>query len=146
MFMTLSERFLRGKKMFKISYKDLRGQNFRSALSKLTTCTKLDFKTAYRIAQTAKHLEEAFKKSQKEWVELADPILQRDEKGGFRVDETGFHFKEGIDSSEADKKVKDYLEKEVIIERWKMTAEGLHPAGLSPADYVALAPMLEETP
>lgn len=132
--------------MFKISYKELRSTNFKIALSKLATSTELDFKTAYHLARTTKDLERALQKSQKEWLELAVPLLEKDEKGNFKLDETGFHFKEGVDKDDADKRVGAYLDKEVIVERFKITPEKLHPAKLSPSDYAALAPMLEEAP
>lgn len=132
--------------MFKISYKELRSTNFRTALSKLATCTDLDFKTSYHIARTTKELERAYAKSQKEWVDTAEPILEKDEKGLFKVDDEGFHFKPEVDKTEADKRVGAYLDKEVLVERHKINPEKIHVAKLSPADYAALAPMLEDTP
>jgi len=130
--------------MFKITYKELRSPSFMQAMSKVASCTDYDYKTAYNIMRLAKMLEKNITESQKEWILLANGLIKKDEKGNFKLTEKGFDYLDDINIDEAKKKIEDYLEKTLIIERHKVDPEKLHVAKLSPADYAALSPILKE--
>lgn len=135
---------LRGKSMFKITYKELRSQSFINAMSKVANCTEYDHKTAYNIMRLSKTLEKNLTDSQKEWILLANGLIKKDEKGNFKLTEKGFEFLDDVSPEEAQKKIEEYLEKALIIERHKIDPEKIHVAKLSPADYAALSPILKE--
>lgn len=130
--------------MFKITYKELRSQSFINAMSKVANCTEYDHKTAYNIMRLSKMLEKSITESQKEWILLANGLIKKDEKGNFKITEKGFDFLDDINADEAKKKIEEYMDKALIIERHKIDPEKIHVAKLSPADYAALSPVLKE--
>ncbi len=132
--------------MFKIAYRELRSQQFGTAMYKLGTCTEFkNPKVTYNIARTMKILSKELSESQKQWSEIASPLFVTGEDGNFKINETKSFFvcKEGVDENEATKKVDTFLNKEVLVERFKMKLEDLQAAKLSPSDVAALEPLLE---
>lgn len=132
--------------MFKLSYQELRDQNFLAAMGKIVGCSEYkDIKVSYNIGRMKTVIDQKLKKSQEEWLELANPAVEKDERGNFKVDrEKGtLLFKEGIDAEEMQKKIEEFTKREVIIERFKLKLDDLAPAKLSPADLSVLEPMIQ---
>jgi len=130
--------------MFKISYIDLRSDKFRTAVSRLATCNGFkDIKITMQIGKLAKDVDAHLQRTQKEWLELADPLLERDEKGNFIIDPVaGFTFKDGIEKAQAQKAIEEFTKRETTIEQPKLTLQDVAAAGLSPMELVALEPVL----
>jgi hypothetical protein len=129
--------------MFKISYKDLRSDGFRNAMTKLATCGEYkDFKLTYNLKIMAKEIEKALIQSQKEWLDIASGLIAKGEDGRFKIEKNDFVWKEGIDKDFAVKVVEDFGAKEVEIDRFKLDPETLMAAKLSPADLSHLEPLL----
>lgn len=131
--------------MFKLSYKTLRDNEFLSAMSKLTNCsTYKNVKVSYNIMRMGKVLEQKLRDSQKEWIDLADPLVKRDDRGNFASDGKQFLWKEGVDPADAEKKILDFLAKEIIVERTKLSLDDIEPAKLSPAELGAVEALVTE--
>lgn len=130
--------------MFKVNYLDLRSNTFRVAVGKLANCQQYkDVKLGFRIGKLAKSIDAELQKSQKEWLELATPLVAKNEKGDFIVDAVkGFTFIDGIEAAQAQKALEDFTKKETIIECQKLTLKDVEPAGLSPVELMALEPLL----
>jgi hypothetical protein len=131
--------------MFKITYKELRSPQFSQSLSKLAQCTELKPKTAYHIAKTATVLGRELSSSQKKWVAISKPLFKLNEAGTFIPNTTNEFFvtNEGVSEDDAKAKVEEFLNHEVLVERFKLKIDDLAPAKLSPQDLIALEPMLE---
>lgn len=131
--------------MFKLPYKTLRDNEFLSAMQKLTTCAAYkNVKVSYNIMRMGKALELKLRDSQKEWIELADPLVKRDERGNFASDGKAFLWKEGVDPVDAEKKILAFLDKEVIVDRLKLSLDDIEPAKLSPAELGAVEALVTE--
>lgn len=133
------------RRVFKISYKDLRTDTFRQAIGKLAMCDQYkDAKVAYRIGKLVKDVEKNLKRSQKEWLDLADPLLVRDEAGNFKIDaKEGFSYKDGVDKAKAEKDIEFFTEKEAVIDHPRLKLDDVSVAKLSPLELVALADVLD---
>lgn len=140
--------YLKGRDMFKISYRDLRSEHSLNALQKLTQCPHLPHKVAYNVMRMSKVLDQELRKSQEEWVKLAEKIIvqEKGENGVIRFKFEGGNpvFVEGIDPEDGKRQIKEYNDKEVIIERHKINVEDLANAKLSPAEMLALEWMITE--
>lgn len=133
--------------MFKLSYKELRDNDFLSAMGKLTNCSEYkNVKVSYNIMRMGKVLEQKLKESQKEWIALADPLVKRDDKGNFASDGVKFLWKDGVDPAEAEKKIVSFLEKEIIVERHKLALDDIAAAKLSPAELGCIEALLADAP
>lgn len=131
--------------MFKLSYKELRDNAFISAMAKLTNCSEYkDIKTSYNVMRMGKTLEEKLKESQKEWIEMADKLIKRDDKGNFAHTNNDFVWKHGVSADEGHKTIEDFLKKEIIIDRYKLKLEDMAPAKLSPNELAAIEPVFTE--
>lgn len=131
--------------MFKLSYKTLRDNDFLSAMQKLTQCsTYKNVKVSYNVMRMGKVLDQKLRDSQKEWIELADPLVKRDERGNFASDGRAFLWKEGVDPAAAEKSILAFLEKEVIVDRTKLSLDDIEPARLSPAELGAVEALVTE--
>jgi hypothetical protein len=129
--------------MFKLSYMDLRSDSFRKAVNKLANCNQFkDVKVSFQIGRLAKEVDTKLVASQKEWLELADPLLQRNDKGDFALDVNGFTFKDGIEKDMAEKAIEEFTKKEILFDHPRLTLKDLAPASLSPVELVALEPLL----
>lgn len=131
--------------MFKLSYKTLRDNEFLSAMQKLSSCaTYKNVKVSYNIMRMSKVLEQKLRDSQKEWIALADPLVKRDDRGNFASDGKAFLWKEGVDPAVAEKTILDFLDKEVIVERTKLSLDDIEPAKLSPSELGAIEALVTE--
>lgn len=131
--------------MFKISFKELRDNDFLSAMAKLTQCSEYkDVKVSYNIMRLGKALESKLKDTQKEWVALGDTLIQRDAKGNFASKDGDFLWKDGVDVVEAHKKVEEFLNKEVVVERFKLKLDDIAPAKLTPSQLGAIEQLVAE--
>ena len=134
------------RRVFKITYKDLRTDTFRQAVGKLAMCPEYkDVKVAYRIGRLVQDVEKALKKSQREWLELADPLLEKDDKGNFKLDpKEGFTFKDGVDKAKAEESIEVFTEKEAVLDHPRIKLADVAPAKLNPFELVALADVLQD--
>lgn len=129
--------------MFKVQYRELRSMSFLSAMNKLTQCEDFgDVKTAYNIMRVSKALEKHLKKSQNEWIDLANKFIKRSPDNKFMLKDDTFDWLDGVDKDVAEKSVEDFLAKEVIVEWKKLDLKEVAPAKLSPAELGALEPVL----
>lgn len=138
-------RYWKERNMFKITYKELRSPQFSQSLTKLASCTELAPKVAYNIARTAAVLGRELTTSQKKWIAASKPLFKLDDAGSFMPNATKefFVLNEGVDEGDAKEKVEEFLNHEVLVERFKLKVEDLAPAKLSPQDLIALEPLLE---
>ena len=139
--------FRKGKSMFKVTYKQLRSDALKSALVKIATSS--DYKNINclkKVAALVKAVEEKLHTSQKDWVALADTLIQKDaEKGNYKfTEQKGPVWLEGVEAEKADKQIEDFLAKEVIIEAPKISITDIASVVLSPADIVNLSPVLAD--
>lgn len=134
----------RKKTMFKVSYRELRSDTFRQAIGKLATCQ--EFKSpqiSMKVGRVVRDVEKELKKSQKAWIDLADPLVARDDKGNFKLsDIEGFTFKEGVNADDARKKIESFVEVEALFDHPKFKLDDLGPAKLSPIELLQIEPML----
>lgn len=131
--------------MFKLTYKELRDPQFRNAMLKLSNCSEYkDHKVAHNIMRMAKVLERELKRTQDDWIVLAEKYIQRTENGAFKMNETktDFAWAEGVDKTTAEAAIEEFGKKEVVVERFKLKLDDIAPAKLSPADLAALEPLV----
>lgn len=135
---------MRRKFMFKMTYKELRSENFKQSMSKLASCPSFKLKVGYNIMRTAKAMEKHLEVSQKEWIEMLNKWVGKDEKGNFKLnaDKTDFEWNLGLDTADIKKQLEEWGKKEVLIERAKFSLEDFQPANLTPADLANLEPLL----
>jgi hypothetical protein len=96
-----------------------------------------------QIGKLAKDVDTHLQRTQTEWLDLADPMLERDEKGNFIIDPVaGFTFKDGIEKAQAQRAIEEFTKRETTIEQPKLTLQDVAAAGLSPMELVALEPVL----
>lgn len=131
--------------MFKISYREIRSDGFKNAMSKVVGCSEFDAKTAYRIMRTTKELEKTLVESQKEWLKLASALIKKTPENRFEVKDGDFVWQDGVDPEAAKAQIEAFGAKEAIIERWKIPVDKLEKAKLTPADLAALEFMVEDS-
>lgn len=123
--------------MIEMNLQQLRAPIFSQAYMKLMNTTGLDPKAAYHIARLGKCLEdelktaqESFDKLLKEWAEFKN--------------ENGQTFWKVPDDkipawTEANQK---FHESTILINKWKMKLSDIQQAKLTPAEYLALEPVM----
>lgn len=94
----------------------------------------------------SKVLDQELRKSQEDWVKFADKYIKQEAT----PTGTRYQFKDGapewldtVNPEEAAAALKEYEDKQVIIERHKLKMDDIAPAKLSPAELYALDKMLE---
>lgn len=133
--------------MFKLSYKEIRSQSFMTTMQKIARCQDYrNMKVTMRVANLLKKVEDQLNKSQGEWVKLADTLIQKNEDKSYKQNAGGFVWLDGVDPEEAEKKVVEFMDKEVIVECKKLTPFDLEPVKLSPADVSNLVNLLDMPP
>lgn len=134
--------------MIKLTYKQLNDFNLTNALRKLASHQGFPIKTAYRIGRLQDKIQKEVKNAQTFYSDkIMKEYFQLDEKGNVQMDpgadEAGKPLiQEGKD--EAFKKAyKEFLDLEVVIDRWKIPVTEIEKASLSGTEIVALEPILE---
>lgn len=97
------------------------------------------------MGRTTKMIGDAFWASQKEFSKIATPFFETDDTGFVKKDDAGKHvLKEGVSEEQVKEAMEKFLSTTVEIDRWKLKLEDLEPAKLSPVDFIALEPILED--
>jgi len=132
--------------MIKIVKKDLLSNDFKAAMTKVATCSKLNTQTTYRVMRTTKLLEAALKKTQKEFSEIVKSVAETDIKGNplLNEDKTDYVFKSGVEKEDAVKKLEDFVSGTIEIDRERFELDDLSPAGLTAVDLAMLEPLYNQ--
>lgn len=126
-----------------VQYSTLRSDDFRHVLSKLTHCQTLDQKVTYNIMRLAKTLEQSLTATQKEWVVLLEKLVEKDgNQWKLNEDKTDFVYLEGVDADHARSLIKEFGDKQISIDRFKLNAADLSKAYLSAAELAVLEPLV----
>ena len=95
----------------------------------------------------AKALESVVIETQKDWVDIAEELIERDEKGNFRTNEEGNDFKWliGVSPEQGQKIVADFARSEVHVPASKLNPSDLSGVRISAEELAYLSPLVEAT-
>lgn len=131
-----------------IKHKNLRDTNFNSGLAKLSRFTGFAPKQLYNVSRIVEKVRVADKESERGWVKLIEPFLQKDEAGkvipemneGKPIPNS---FAISDDKKEAfTKAIDDFNEASVTIKRYKIPLDDLQGVGLNAQELLALEPLI----
>ena len=124
----------------------LRSDVFRGAFFKVVAAD-MDVESATRVLDLAKALESVVIETQKDWVDIAEELIERDEKGNFRTNEEGNDFKWliGVSPEQGQKIVADFARSEVQVPASKLSPSDLSGVRISAEELAYLSPLVEAT-
>lgn len=94
--------------MIKVNNIVLFSNEFRDAMVKLLNSNKLRIDQAKRVQGIAAELDKMLRQARKEWVALADELIEVDEKGNYSQKDGDFVWKDPSKAEENKKRVNDF--------------------------------------
>jgi len=118
---------------------ELRNPLLHQAFQRLNQSRTLDFKATIKVAALTKAMKGRLKQTDDEFQSLVNPLsdLKEDGEGNIQFRVKNEH------KAEWDKVFKRFQAKIINIEARKLTMDDIQPAGLSPAEVVALEPFMD---
>jgi hypothetical protein len=129
--------------MIELSYKELSATPFIQAMNKINQCTDFKMKVGYKVMMLSKDLQKFFEKAKSEYAAMMEAIAEK-ENGLFKThpETKEYIWKDGVDKEDAEKKIEEFQNQKVTVDKPKFNIEDLAPAKLSPADMNSLEPLL----
>ena len=130
--------------MIQIEYAALRSDAFKKSFTKVVTSDCLGIEVSSKVLKLAKALEAAISETQKEWISVAEEIIERSPEGSFKVNDEGTDFKWliGVSPDQGQKIVSDFAKSKIDVAADCLSLDELTGAKLSAEDLGALEPVI----
>lgn len=133
-----------GENVIKLSWSQANKREFVGTMVQLHNTPKLEVKTAYRISRIFEGCRTAMDKALVMEKELRLKYAKKSEAGELLKDEQGDVIVDEAHKEAFDKEMKDVLDGNFIeLKVHKLAVSELTPAGLSPAQILAVEPLLD---
>lgn len=121
--------------MIELTLAQLRDQQFISAIEKVMNSTQMPFKSSYHFSRIGQKIRSEARDAHDQFVKLVRKYGEVDDKtGSFKIKEENV--------ANWDRELKELNEIKVSIDKNKMAMSELSKVTLSPADILALEPIL----
>lgn len=124
--------------MIKVNNIVLFSNEFRDAMVKMLNSSKLRIDQAKRVQGIAVELDKMLRQARKDWVALADELIEVDEKGNYSQKDGGFVWKDTSKSEENKKRVNDFGLNVHEIDAPRFELKYFEHVGLSATDLSVL--------
>lgn len=125
--------------MIQINNVALFSSDFKHAMHKLLTTDKLEISNALRMQALALELEKKLLQARKDWVALADELIELDEQGNYSVKDGDFVWKNPENAVENKQRIEEFGTTLHEIDAPKFELKYFNAVGLSPTDLSVMS-------